>query len=171
MIKVSLTEKELRAKDACLEGVGLFRAILATHNEERASRGQRPTKRLSVPWTPLHFAWATSAYPDFMSWLRGEDLVPLANLTGANLTGANLTGANLTGANLTGANLTGANLTGADLARADLTGANLFGANLTGADLARADLTGAQRAKGDPIPEGWVGEGIGDFVLLRRAAA
>ena len=70
--------------------------------------------------------------------VKGYEIKPRANLSGANLYGAYLSGAylygaNLSGADLYGADLYGANLSGANLSGADLSGANLFGANLSGA--------------------------------------
>ena len=62
--------------------------------------------------------------------IKGHDIKPFANLSGANLRGADLCDANLCGANLSSANLCDANLSGADLRGANLCDANLRGASL-----------------------------------------
>ena len=76
--------------------------------------------------------------------IKGYEIKPWANLSGANLYRASLYGANLYRASLSWADLSWANLSGADLSWADLYGAKLYGADLTGAKLYGADLTGAK---------------------------
>jgi uncharacterized protein YjbI with pentapeptide repeats len=81
--------------------------------------------------------------------VKGYEIKPNSDLSGATLTGADLrcvdlSDANLTQVNLWGADLRGANLSGASLIGADLSGADLSGADLSGAYLNDADLSDAE---------------------------
>ena len=179
-----LTAEDLRARNACEEGVEAFMAAYPSGIEAPEWTLELQLEVLQKPGLAPYFGWAWSeglisllpmpgvdlseadlAEADFAEAnLRGADLSG-ANLTKADLTGAYLTEADLAGAYLSGANLSGANLVGADLAEANLAGAYLFEANLAGAnlagaylteaDLSGANLAGASRGPQDPPIAGW----------------
>ncbi len=89
-----------------------------------------------------------------LNWVRFDESILRADLSGAKLRGADLGGAHLwkanlikahlSKANLRQANLRGARLTEADLREAGLAGANLIKANLKRAHLWKTNLSGAE---------------------------
>jgi Pentapeptide repeats (8 copies) len=95
-----LSIEQLRAAEACAEGLVLFEAIAAL-------RGERTV--ISVEWGPLSWLWLEAVHHGFAGWLYRAGLVPMPSFRGANLVGANLESANLRGACLVGADLRGAN--------------------------------------------------------------
>ena len=131
-----ITVDDLRALDACEEGIDVFRAVCG--------------ECIDGEWTrEAQFFALGTPLARFLGWAWLLRVIPQWSMYGANLTGADLKGANLTGAYLTGANLTGANLTGANLRDAYLTGADLKGADMKGADLRGADLRDANLTSHD----------------------
>ena len=108
--------------------------------------------------------------------IKGYEIKPFADLTGADLSYADLTGTDLSYANLSRANLTGANLTGANLKNsklifsvfidANLTNCNLIFAKLTGANLTHANLTSANLTKADLISANLLNANLTDTKLF-----
>ena len=161
-MKLTLTIEQLKARDACQEGVDAFRSTFG----ESATVDYTREAQIELMRGPMGrwIGWAHAV--GLVPWwnlsranLSGTDL-SRANLSGANLSGANLSGtdlsrANLYRANLAGANLSGANLYRANLYRANLAGDNLAGANLAGTDLYRANLSGTDLSGTDLAKYGW----------------
>jgi uncharacterized protein YjbI with pentapeptide repeats len=174
MIHVRLTAGDLRAANACPEGLRRFDETIVGGIDCEWTRDQGIA---ALIWFGADYTWAIGAglLPDVRADLRGANLrganlrgadLRGANLGGANLYGANLYGANLVGANLRGANLRGANLRGADLYGADLRGADLYGANLRGANLRGADLVGSDRPLW--LPDTWA---LSDGLIVEAGAS
>jgi len=137
---VRITVDDLRAIDACEDGIDAFREVCGDVIEGE--------------WTAAAQAYALGTLlRQYFGWAVHFGLIPMwsmagwnltdADLRDADLTRANLTDANLRDADLTGANLYGANLRCANLCDANLTGANLYGANLYGHNVDELRLRGA----------------------------
>jgi hypothetical protein len=100
-----------------------------------------PSGRMEIELTPLAEVWSAVAFPEYTSWLREKNLIPIANLNSADLSSADLRSASLRSADLSFADLYSANLSSANLRSANLHSANLRYANLYSANLSSADLS------------------------------
>jgi uncharacterized protein YjbI with pentapeptide repeats len=144
--------------DQSTEGGGSTESVVATPEDDTATKSARGTKRRPRGELP-----ADLRDTDLKGWdLGGLDLSG-RDLSGANLTDADLKKTILFKANLSGASLRRADMRGAECTGADFTGAfmeeiqgegagfgmtslrdaELFSANLDGATLSKADLSGA----------------------------
>jgi len=95
VIVIRLTEASLRDKDACADGIALWREIAKAQDEVRVASGKRPRKVpcVRVEWTPLAAVWLAVGFPGFAGWLRDVGLVPTSFASWANLSRADLSGA------------------------------------------------------------------------------
>jgi hypothetical protein len=124
---LTLTRSELVSHGACSPALDLFDKLF-------------PSGRMEIELTPLAEVWIAVAFPEYTSWLREKNLIPIANLNSTNLYSADLRSASLRSADLSYADLRSASLRSADLSFADLYSANLSSANLRSANLHSANL-------------------------------
>ena len=108
--EMKITADDLLRKEACEDGVALFRKLYPDGFGGEWNR----EAQIKILRSPLrkHLAWA---------WNVG--LVPMWSISNANLSNANLSYANLSNANLSNANLSNADLSNADLSNANLSNA------------------------------------------------
>jgi hypothetical protein len=125
-MKIIITPEDLRAHDACREGLAWFRSAYPDGVVRWCSQGI------------IDFFEAGGG--EWYSWACQKRLLP--SLSDADLSGADLRWADLRFAKLSGADLRFADLRFANLRFAGLRGADLRWANLRWADLRGADLRG-----------------------------
>ena len=85
MLTLTLTRSELVSHGACSPALPLFDKLF-------------PSGRMEIEWTPLAAVWSAVAFPEYTSWLREKNLIPIANLYSADLYSADLRSVSLKGA-------------------------------------------------------------------------
>ena len=80
MLTLTLTRSELVSHGACSPALYLFDKLF-------------PSGRMEIEWTPLAAVWSAVAFPEYTSWLREKNLIPIANLYSADLRSVSLKGA------------------------------------------------------------------------------